>query len=71
MRDFFFLCKTKSSLLGNNSTYCTTQVETDLGLAVGENWQVFLHMNLADNVADFITLKGGKKALRLSKAIQE
>lgn len=56
----FFLCTKQSPLLGNNSTYCTTQIETDLGLVVGENWQVFLRMNLADNIADFIILKKKK-----------
>lgn len=56
MRDFF-QWKTKAPLVGNNSTQCTTQTETDLGLVVGENWQVFLHRDLADNIADFIILK--------------
>lgn len=40
-------------------------METDLGLMVGENWRVFLHMDLADDIADFIILK--KKAPNFPK----
>lgn len=35
----------------------------------GRNWQVFFHMNLADNIADFIILE--KKSLKLSKAMEK
>lgn len=40
-------------------------------IGVGENWQAFLHMNLTDNIADFIILKKKKKAPNFQKSIEK
>lgn len=56
----------QNRLLRLETTEHAVPRHTDFGLAVGERWQVFLHMNLkslANNKADFIILKKKKKQI--------
>lgn len=65
------MCFMQNRLLRLETTEHAVPRHTDFGLAVGERWQVSLHMNLkslANNKADFIILKKKKPNLENSKA---